>query len=890
MGNLKRALAATALSFSAIFNVAAQDGAPISAPVRAVAPTVSAFASLLPEMNKHLRRVARGEGFNPGADATTRDLATRFERVIQEMGTPSTLNHIPDDGGYQMMSLSGLSPFQAGLVAATAMNRPDIVRLMLERGGDPLAHTAHGWSAMDIALFEFGVAQRISRTRMETSLKTIKVLVDHGVTPESAASLAKMMMDEHFGTDGFFHFSSNPMALGGLRDAGLITDGAFRSRLFGPPTLAEKLNRDTLSRGDLRAMGAKMVDFPDAFPGGPEPYAVREGDTFDSLAERFFRVMGKNSSAEALQAILAENGESADDGGRPVRALGEGEVILIPVPKHIQLEPAEVERNAETFSELVGRLSDFVYDRDKSVFRLGIEAALINGEPASRIHSQTALKKGERVLFPFVNDSHTQHRPLPPPSQNAGREVDLIVIEGEDVSNKTDTYEHAKTIYRLINGMSYAWDEGIQPYQNVHYWDKLLLNYPGNGQDALKAFMGYNAGILSDRVMFTHSMVESRSGSRADAERNIRDGDHPDYINVRMMLEHIDHGAPIVFSAAGNAFMTDGYYIQSFPAIHSPRAVIVGATGLHPRTAPTITSLSIAPYGSYGADICDRLPRHIMKQVSGTSFSTPLFAARFRHMASLYGDRLGFSEILAASVMTASQDFEDYVNPAAYLFKRGNFEYISQMKPAEFRTNGAGIPHNARCGAGTANPEAWQQALEWMLKIKSDAGLSLKEEGVSHVLTLDLSSPQRVRHESGQIEYIYQAIVPEDMVLGRQTFFLPQEKNRRSDIVVRTPAGFELHLEKAYSDIISKNAFAYETVRAGDAIEIRTNEPLAVGAGMILRGYAPDGAIARLRDALRAEGKLYTPLQDLRIANGQKHTRTSPPLNVLNAPPRGPRP
>lgn len=883
MGNIKRALAATALSFSAIFNVAAQDGTPLSAPAPAAAPTASAFASLLPEMNAYLRRAARGDGFNPATDVTTRDLVARLEQAVQATQTPSALNQVPASGGYQMMSLSGLSPFQAGLVAATVANRPDLIRLMLDRGGDPSAQTAHGWNAMDIALFEFGVAQRISKARMETSLKTIKILADHGATPESATSLAQMM-DKHFGTDGFFHFSSNPMALGGLRDAGLITDSDFRAHLFGPPTLAEKLNRETLSRGDLRAMGANMRDFPDAFPGGPEPYAVRAGDTFVSLAERFFSVMGKNNSAEALHAILMENGEEANANGQPVRMLKDGEIVLIPVPKHVQLEPATVERNAETFAELVQRLKDFVYDPGKSNFKLGIESALINGETASRIHSQTALKKGDHILFPFINDSHTQHRPLPSSSHNAGREVDLIVIEGGDVSNKRDTYEHAKTIYRLINGISYAWDKGIQPYQNVHYWDKLLLEFPGNGQDALKAFMGYNSGVLSDRVMFTHSMVESRNGIRADAERNIRDGDHPDHINVRMMLEHIDHGAPIVFSAAGNEFLADGYYIQSFPAIHSPRSVLVGAVGLHPRTAETITSLSIAPYSSYGADICDQLPKHIGKQVSGTSFSTPLFAARFRHMASLYGDRLGFSEIFAAAVMTAGQNFDDYVNPAAYLVGRGNFEYISQMKPAEFRTNGAGIPHNARCGSGMANPEAWHKALERMLKIKSEAGISIKDEGVSYPLTFDLSAPQQIRHDSGRIEYIYRATVPEDMLLGRQTFFLPQEKNRRSEVVVRTAAGFELHLEKAYSDVISKNAFAYETVRAGDVIEIRTNEPLAKGAGMILRGYAPDGAIARLRDALRGEGKLYAPLQDLMISNGQAQTRPSPPLGTLSNP------
>lgn len=326
---------------------------------------------------------------------------------------------------------------------------------------------------------------------------------------------------------------------------------------------------------------------------------------------------------------------------------------------------------------------------------------------------------------------------------------------------------------------------------------------------------------------------------------------------MRASMRALEEAGPIIFTAAGNQFSNgEGPYKQSFPIVHGPHSYVIGAAGKYNANINGTMEAAyiMSPYSTAGADVCAPLPTYLREQQEGTSFSTPLLAGLFRQMSEWYGDRLSTEEIMAAAMMTANRTVLDYDNPT--FVNNSMFPAQFNAHVARFSVNGAGLPFHARCGAGILDTVKWNATLARMVELKAQPQVNAAEFSRTMAIGAAVQSPDA----QGNGQYVYRIEVPQDMTLGKLSFLLPQYPEQHSDITVRSPSGFEAVMPRALFHAASSHALAYEDVKAGQFIEIRSDKPLAAGAEMTLRGHTGVNAIALLRDALLADGTLPAPL------------------------------
>lgn len=876
---LKQAAVAYAMALSSIlpsFNSIAgrTEGAESPTPLR-LPPSALSFKTAISDqatakmgdifgqIDAQLKKESKNKTYKPENDPA---LAAQIESLKSLLRQGADANHYPAKG-YTIKNASGLSALQAALEVAFNSRRPDLVQAFVDQGADIGRPSPDGWHAMDYAVIEFMSAQDKSALRTDNATRIMAILAKAGGTLAQAKEAADMMGTAQI--TAYANMTKNVAALESLRKAGLIDTDEFNNRLLGKIDFRQVM-QDNVAITDqlLEQYGAKFSSYPDAVPGGPEPYQFKPDDTLESVAARFYAATGQPDAATGLAALLNLNKIAVDSGGRPVRQPAAGETILIPVPMDRQIGITKPRSAIETLVDIVTNLRPILFNGTRPLTELAQEVAAMNGIAPDQITVPGAVEEGRPILILFTNDSHNQVPPLKAPAHfNGNREVDLFVIESKD--------DHAKDTYRVSSGTGYSINPNIK-LEDVHQWDEVMLRFPNITQsDALVSIISNMSGPVQDRILFSQSMAMKRDERTADLARQSRDADDPGYESVRVMLDFMNAAKPILFTAAGNFMEDEGRYIQSFTTLHSPRAVLMGAVGAYPSTKPDQKYQAIAPYSSFGADICAPLPNHLGRQMEGTSFSTPYMAALYRQMSEWYGDRLSFEEIMAGAMMTASQDIMDYTDPAAVAGGKKPDVDMS-MKPAAFTSNGGGVPQNGRCGAGIVDLVKWQAALDKMVDLKTKFNRVAKDEGITQTLTI--GTPSIIQHGGGKSEYVYRMKIGENMTLGRLTFRLPQYIDKHSEIVVRTPAGYESHLGKALTDIISTFNFAYEDVRAGDYIELRSNQPLGPTAGVILRGHTPGNVIAMLRNSLRAQNLLPPALY--RMA-GEQVLGPAPGLRIL---------
>lgn len=894
------------LALSGMFNAAAQaqdvTPAPAPAPVIQLAPVdapapVAARASMAvtaqpSAINQQLfdQIQALGSAIDAivAADEHARykdapALQAQVDGIIATLDAGADGNLYTGDHGLSFLKSNGLSAFSAGVILAMQLDRPDLVDSFIAHGADPSQVAPDQWTPMDYALVQFYGEQMRSRSGAEAAFRVVDRLLKAGAQVTDAkqiadgkltelkdvvASLAGAEIMESYGYDM------------GDASPGLIIGGS------------DAVRQDLSDETELRAQflldhGATLVtsEYTDAYPGGPEPYEVQDNDTLESVAARYYVVMGKATPDEAVQAIVAQNnidlnGTRNAQGQLP---LTKGNKILLPVPVTVQVGTVQFNRPVPVlqFAQQFAR-SGMFFMPNVAPEEVAREIARINGlDEARAVDGTLVFAPQVPIVIPYRNDSYDHVKPLVPPAQvDADRRVDLVIIEGKDY--------HQKRTYGVATSTGY----GINPdvdFSRFTVWDALLLDYPSPGEaDALRALLADPQNPLRDRLVFSHSMgfqmrVDPKSGRTVeevlDARRQAGTPDSVNVETVRMLLDDLEAAAPIIFTASGNEHQNnEGPYRGSFVADFSPRAVNVGAAGKYPfwHNLQLTPAYVISPYSSFAADICAPLPSFNGEQQEGTSFSTPEMASLYRQMSEWYGDRLSFEEIMAAAMLTADHNVLDYDRPDSVFRSVFPTQFTAHM--AKFKTNGAGLAYHDRCGAGVLDLERWNDTLKLMLDLKTRPGLS----GAAYSENLSIGAATLVPGDQSQNNYVYRVRVPEDMTLGNLTFVLTQYPGAHSEsIKVRTPSGFEQELPRSASDIVQSYAFAYEDVKAGQFIEIISDKELAPNAELVLRGQTGDNLIARLRDELRAQGALPAPNAEI---GGQQVTV---PPTVKSSVPQG---
>lgn len=787
-------------------------------------------------------------------------LVARLKSLVGSGANPNLF----EGAGIELFGASGMTAFQAAIVLASEMQRPDLVQSFLNAGADPHLKAPDQWSPMDYAASSLIGAQAVSRARIDASIQIIQILNRAGATLAEAEEMHKLSKGK---LKTYADLVRNFPGLLALHDAGLVSASEYNVAMNGKPGLEQTIrNTTSITANLLKLNGATLMDYPEALPGGPEPYTVSANDTLQTIAARFATVMRAASPDAAALMIATQNNISLNRNGQPRQPLVVGAKLLIPLPVDVEMTYVRPPADA-TLLDAAQHFQRKFYKPGLAADQIATELALLNGIDPAKIGEKMNLGPNQGLLMPLANDSHNQLARMTPPANATNREVDLVVIEPAD--------DHGRNTFRVATGTAYSINPNVDLSQ-FHSLSEMLPDFPDpTMSDAVRMLLSAENSPVRDRIVFSHSMAFKADEPVLDRLRNSHGPDNPAYENIRLFLERMDRAKPTIFSAAGNFWPKEGRYIQSQQALHSPHAVLIGAAGQYPVNLMGQKGHVMAPYSTHGADVCAPLPSFLQEQMEGTSFSTPRTAALYRQMAEWYGDRLSFEEIMAAALMTADRDVLDYVDFSALgkspLMAPDKFK----TKPAEFSTNGGGLPNHERCGAGVINVERWQEALNTLLTLKRagmDAEGSTTTVGVSNPVEITPTQP------GGRTEYVYSVVVPSDMTLGKLTFLLPQYQGRHSEIVVRTPGGFEKHMPKSISDVVSTFAFAYEDVKAGDIIEIRTTEKLAPSAGIMLRGHAPGNAIAILRHHLQAKGILPEAAKSM---EGNKVVGPIKPVTVL---------
>lgn len=880
---LKR-LAVTAsvalMGLSAHFNTAAQT-APVSPPLDINAAKADSriqdaqLRQLFEDLDtKAAQRRKTYSGYKVADDPETHLTVDAIKMLVQHGANPNAY----DGDGLTLFTASNLTAFHAAILLSLEAKRSDLVQAFLDAGAKPALQAPDGWSGMDYAITGMMESQRISRSDIENAVQIITMMKDKGGKLEDAAV---MIFKSAGALKTYANLARNIVGLDVLHRAKLVTDAEYDLILRGSPDLPATIKTlNLLTPESITANGGQLTDYAEDTPGGPEPYKVQKGDTIWSLARRFQHIMEAGSVSEATLKIAALNKVTLNEQGEPSRMLTVGEILRLPVATttHIRSITAKVPLS---LMDLAKRMAPNYYNQGLNEQQIARDLARVNGLDITRINEAGYIKKGDSLYVGLRNDGILQFKPkTPPPQFKTPRDVDVLVIEPQD--------EHGKNTFRVAVSTGYAINPKIDINQ-FHALDERLVDAPTPTMSKiLRILLQGENSPLQDRFIFSHSMAYKLEEPDADKVRSQRPPDSIPYESTKIQLGILERTRPIIFNAAGNFWPKEGRYIQSYTATHSPHSVIVGAVGQYRLNPPATTGRVISPYSTHGADICGILPTYLKEQMEGTSFSTPMTAALYRQMSEWYGDTLSFEEIMAAAFMTADRNILDYADQKKLLTQPPVPDRFATI-PAAFRSNGGGLPINERCGAGALNADRWQQALDTLMELKTNA-----PKDNTYSVELPVGTPTIVSETltGGKAEYIYNIEIPADMTLGKLTFLLPQEMGKRSEIMVRTPSGYEKHMPKALTDIISTFAFAYEDVKAKRMIQIITTEKLAGQAAIVLRGNAPGNAIAKLRDQLQQQG-ILPPAN--RTMEGDVVKGPLEPLNVLQqgpitAPDVGPEP
>ena len=866
------AISLSLLSLAASFNTAAQQETEPATPAISNSPAVTsaepaasatsraqqrlnirlfgAFTSI----NQHAAMMSRSmPGYDIRADQTIRQKMDDIRALLNDGADPNSFV----GSGITIGTATEMTAFQAAVSVSMIMKAPEFLQFFIDKGGDVHKKAPDQWSPMDICLVYVLGSQGSSPGLFKDALSVLRVLTGAGAQLNEARQMAQKMEKpiRGYGDIALNIVSAKIMTQQGLLSAAefAVWKAAYRAETK-QDILDEKIrNTPSLTAEWIKANGATLNDFPDAPPGGPEPYIVQTGDTLQSVAERFKSVMGIARTNDAAVAIARASGLRAD------AQLEEKARILIPMPVGRQLGSIKLEK-PQSLMVIAESLKETYYDKNATAAQIARELAIMNNIDPARISEPDLIAKDRTLHSAYAAEMHLQFRPLTPPAHyKGGREVDLVVIEAGEGNDG-----HNKDTYRVSSNIAHAINPAVDQTQ-IHSWAEMLLNYPdGTNTDALRMLLNSAGSPINDRVVFSHSMAVVRPSEISMRMRQSRDVDGTMlYALINEMTDDLERSRPIIITASGNWNPQEMRHVQSYAISHSPRSLSIGAAGEYRH------GFMMSPYSSYSADVCAPLPKHLGNQMEGTSFATPLAAALVRQFNEWYGDVLSYEEIVAAGLMSADRNVKEHVIPSSP-------EAEPTSRPAQFDSNGGGLPNHDRCGAGVLNPEKWQTALNRLVTIKQSLTRDAHESSYNITVGTPLVIPGKDAGDKTQ--YVYRLTMPADMTLGKLTFRLPQHKNKHSEIVVHTPGGFEKHLGYTHTDIFSSFAFAYEDVKAGQVIEIRTTEPLGPTAGMILRGHTPGNAIALLRDHLRSQGVLPAPLQRM---SGDTVTGPSTPVTPI---------
>lgn len=985
--------AAAILSLAASFNHAAAQTAPQAVSAPAANQNVPGALQQGEQRSRAMLEAIRGidEYFfsenHPGK--TNPEYSTKADPFIQD-SVKKILDKLSEGADPNYIDpQSGISAFAWGLWIAYELDRPDIVKAFLDRGADPRQTLAANMpipqSEQNAVKIIFGplyettpggqitIMDHVMRALLEvtalneryrstlshnrTAAEIAAMIMAHGQTEADARQIPDEIKYETVTKAGTvqetipFKLKTikdiaglNILSAFALHQAGLISADDYTAIADGTPEIAKAArNMQKITREVLESHEAPLVFYPDAVPGGPEPYTVKQGDTPQSLARRFQSVMGAASEAEALRLFSELNKKHVTAQGAFAADMT-GKQILIPVQKHIQVGTRPAPGPIDALIGVVRRMQMLIGTSDLNealeavievnnitlegesniadIVKIGAELkipTLLGKTVSTKITAEDALrsvassvqpnfyrqntppaavlqellaineidpanmelkncdiedvdlmlKQCETMIVPYVNDGIANMQILTPPaSRDPDRKVHLFVVEGES--------SHQKDASRSATNTSYTINPDVDFSQFHVLRDAVWLPHAdtSNEASAIMQILQHPENPMRDRIVFTSSMISGVVGERgvpvpiAENQRQHNSADHAAFEIMRLNLDTLEKASPIIFQASGNEFPDEGRFSGRYSTSHSGRTVLIGAYGTYGGNR------MMAPYTSFAADICGPLPSNLGRQLEGTSFSTPSTAGIYRQLAEWYGNILTFEEIMAAGMMTADRDILD-------LFARPG-QAPRRPETAQYRTNGAGLPYNERCGAGALNIQRWNEALKEMVALKTQH----QPSAAFRSLKIDFDQAPAVRTlANGKKEYVYRIAVPETMTLGKLTFLLPQHEFAHSEVVVKAPSGFEYHLQKSLADIVSTSAFSYEDVKAGDVIEIRTGAPLAENAGMYLRGYENGNTIQLLRENLQAQGMLPAPLKTM---TGDKVTGDDPGLQNIDLNPAPP--
>lgn len=730
---------------------------------------------------------------------------------------------------------------------------PDIIEHLIQHGADFKRPDYNGMNAVDHAIRQLNMSQSTYRTRIETAVEIFRTLNRAG------AEFSDSLMPEHDEITSWDNVLRTVTSIDVGYQAGLLTATQRDTAIFGNPAILEQARlMDRFNRAALTEHGARFIDFPEVLPGSPFNYRIERGDTLWGIADRYRHAMGFDNTGHALAALAAENNIRLDQPNSHI--IHPGDVLRLPIPVGIVVGNVTPGAQTESFRDLARFIQPNFIRRDASEEDILRELARLNKlDPNDVLNDRIRPQSGTPYRMVFSNPGFRHITALQPPSHyESDRGIHMVIIEGENTA-VADSFRHMRNVYQvaILTALGMNADANIS---RIHAMDAYLLRQPIN-PNALRMLLNLQGSPLQDRLIFSHSMGFPPD-ERWNAWRQNRHADNVVFDAKRIWLEQLNESRPIIFDAAGNWYdKHGGRYTPTNLTAHSPRTVIVGSVGRYNSFSYLNgTRDVISPYSSYGADICAPLPRNLNGQMEGTSYATPALASVMRQFIDWYGDRLTFEEIFSTVMMTANRNLYDRDPRENAAEQIGPFTVAA---PAQFRTNSAGVPYSARCGAGIADVEAAHAQLQNMVEMK--AGLANPGTYHSHfvgagpaasirTIAASDSSPERQ-------EYTYRIQIPEDTTLTRLTFQIPQHFQQHGDIHVRTPGGFQWHLPKARTDIVSTYAFIGEDVKAGDYIEITSDHPLGDQAGMYLRGLGDGNAIQLMRDHLQKEGILYEPLK-----------------------------
>ncbi len=556
--------------------------------------------------------------------------------------------------------------------------------------------------------------------------------------------------------------------------------------------------------------GNSLNTFPDYTKYEPKAsfdYVVQQGDTLLSVAARLQPALGGQHPGEKIRSIALLNGTADIDGYS--RGLQPGQTIKIPVDPSMEVVQHTVApgENLQSLTEKYNMASN-----GPQTIRL---VAAFNS-----LQNPDAINPGQVLNIPIKNDA-----------------ADLSVLEGPQTKGN-----HETTLYIT------------EPYSDHHF-----ATYGTAVQYAAVVFPDYKSSGLSIKPLNPDSgedmseVVDEliRKGGATDAVFSLSLSKRPNFDLIspeardleKQALDYYKHHAPNALISAGNNFQENHEQYSVMAQIGSRNAFVVGAT----QKAEDGSSY-VAPYSSPGADFTSTplIPFEGQK-IHGTSFSAPTMATSAAQFNTWYGDRLSFEEIMYAGMLSTKIDIGDCQQEGTNECNANN------IGGSVFITNGAGLPHHARAGAGEIDLNRWRDNLDRLTTLKQSQGLENKP------ITLEITRNDLLNQKGPDKDgvYHYDVQVPADIMMGK----IIAEAGPLVKVQLESPGGYKSYIGEAVKagTFAATSAFAFEDYKAGDTIRIASNRPLEGDFRLTMQGQEPDSALGGLRNTLQTEGLMLKP-------------------------------